>query len=354
MNTLNDSTVETINEKENIALRFMREELFGQYLSIDGLTEIAINRPGELFTKINGKWDMHPASITYEQAVSFANALAVWNSDNIDNVSPILSATLPTGERCQVVIPDACQRDTVSITIRKPSNVDIPHQSYIDNGFYSRVMGQETIRSKDDELIELYQRGDIPRFVEKLIEYGKTVFIVGGTGTGKTTYMKTLLKYIPLNLRLITIEDNPEITFYQHKNYVHLFYPADAGFDAIVTPSRLIRACYRMNPDRILLTEVRGGEAWDCLKIAGSGHEGLVTSLHAGSPAECITGIIDRCYENAACQGMPYDVLLRKTLNCVDAIISVDIHGNLRRMGDIYFKPLHLADMKEKFGYAAL
>lgn len=344
--------METLSE--NIALRFMREKLLGEYLAIDGLTEIAINRPNELHTKINGKWTMHASPVTYEQALTFGYALAVWNNDNIDDTNPILSATLPTGERCQVVIPDACERDTVSITIRKPSNVDIPHQSYIDNGFYHRVTGQEKKRSKDDELIEIYQSGNIPLFVEKLIEYGKTVFIVGGTGSGKTTYMKTLLKYIPLNLRLITIEDNPEITFYLHKNYVHLFYPADAGIDAIVTPSRLIRACYRMNPDRILLTEVRGGEAWDCLKIIGSGHEGLVTSLHAGSPAECITGVIDRCYENAACQGMPYDVLLRKTLNCIDAIISVDINGDVRRMGDIYFKPLHLANMKEKFGYASL
>ncbi|MCU6401199.1 CpaF/VirB11 family protein, partial [Enterobacter quasiroggenkampii] len=128
--------------------------------------------------------------------------------------------------------------------------------------------------------------------------------------------------------------------------------PADAGENAIVTPARLIRACYRMNPDRILLAEVRGGEAWDCLKIIGSGHEGLVTSLHAGSPADCITGIIDRCYENAACKGMPYDVLLRKVLNCVDVIVSVDVKGNVRRMGDVYFKPLHMSAMKENFGYA--
>ncbi|WP_168403514.1 P-type DNA transfer ATPase VirB11 [Erwinia amylovora] len=339
---------------ENMSLRFMREELLAQYLEIDVLTEIAINRAGELHTKIRGKWEQHESPVTFEQCYAFASALAVWNNDNIDDTSPILSATLPSGERCQIIIPDACERNTVSITVRKPSFEQRPHQSYIDDGFYNRVTGKEIKKSKDDELIEIYKSGNIPHFVEKTIEYGKSVFIVGETGSGKTTYMKTLLDYIPPGLRLITIEDNPEIKFYKHNNYVHLYYPADAGEDAIITPTRLIRACYRMNPDRILLAEVRGGEAWDCMKIIGSGHEGLVTSLHAGNPADCITGIIDRCYENPACRGMPYDVLLRKVFNCVDVIISVDISGDVRRMGDIYFKPLHIAAMKEKFGYATM
>jgi type IV secretion system protein VirB11 len=110
--------------------------------------------------------------------------------------------------------------------------------------------------------------------MEKAVEYGKTIFIVGETGSGKTTYMKTLLHYIPLHLRLVTIEDNPEIRFYHHSQLCSSFYPADAGDNAIVTPGRLIRANYRMNPDRILLAEIRGREAWDALKIVGSGHEG--------------------------------------------------------------------------------
>ncbi|EMQ2088433.1 P-type DNA transfer ATPase VirB11 [Salmonella enterica subsp. enterica] len=342
----------TDGANKNVALQFLRDSLLGKFIDLEGLTEIAINRPGEIHTKIAGRWNMHPSTVTLSQCDAFAKSLAVWNDDNIDDTNPILSATLESGERCQIVVPEACERNTISITVRKPTLVQLTHQSYIDNGFYNRVTGVETTLNKNDELKEIYNSSNIPLFMEKVIEYGKSVFIVGETGSGKTTYMKMLLKYIPSDLRIITIQDNPEIDFYQHKNYVHLFYPADAGEDAIVTPARLLRACYRMNPDRILLTEVRGGEAWDCLKIIGSGHEGLLTSLHAGSPADCITGIIDRCYENTACKGMPYDVLLRKVLNCVDVIASVDVKGNVRRMGDIYFKPLHMAAMKENFGYA--
>ncbi|EPH0831036.1 P-type DNA transfer ATPase VirB11 [Klebsiella pneumoniae] len=334
---------------ENLSLDFMKNRLFGDFLAQDGLTEIAVNRPGELHTKIRGNWHKQASPITLRQCHAFARALASWQDDNIDDTSPILSATLRSGERIQAIIPPACERNTVSITLRKPSFEQKTHQSWIDAGFYQRVAGQEKTESQDDALVQLYHSGNIPRFMEKAVEYGKTIFIVGETGSGKTTYMKTLLHYIPLHLRLTTIEDNPEIHFYHHANYVHLFYPADGGDNAIVTPGRLIRANYRMNPDRILLAEIRGREAWDALKIIGSGHEGLITSLHAGSPEECIEGIIDRCYENPDCRNIPFDVLLRKVLKSIDVIVSIDIHGDVRRMSDIYFKPVHLKSMKEAF-----
>ncbi|EMB4337268.1 P-type DNA transfer ATPase VirB11 [Citrobacter freundii] len=334
---------------ENLSLDFMKNQLFGDFLTHGGLTEIAINRPGELHTKIKGQWLMHHSPVTLRQCHAFARAIASWKDDNIDDTSPILSATLESGERIQVIIPPACERNTVSITLRKPTSEQKTHQSWIDTGFYHRVTGMEQNGNKDDELSRCYHSGDIPCFMEKAVEYGKTIFIVGETGSGKTTFMKTLLHYIPRHLRLTTIEDNPEIRFYHHTNYVHLFYPADADEDTIVTPGRLIRANYRMNPDRILLAEIRGKEAWDALKIIGSGHEGMMTSLHAGSPEECIEGIIDRCYEHPDCKNVPYNVLLRKVLKSVDVIVSIGIHGDIRRMNDVYFKPLHLNNMKEVF-----
>ncbi|EHG7259549.1 P-type DNA transfer ATPase VirB11 [Salmonella enterica] len=336
-------------EKTNVALEYMRDEILGDYLDIDGLTEIAINRPGEIHTKINGSWSMHENHVTYEQCEAFASALAVWSDDNIDEISPILSATLPSGQRCQVIFPPACERGTIAITIRIPDYYQRTHQSYIDSGFYNRVTGVEKKETKDDELAKIYQSGNIPLFIEKCVEYGKTIIVVGETGSGKTSYMKMLLRYIPSYLRIITIEDNPEIKFYQQSNYVHLFYPADAGEDAIVTSDRLVRAIYRMNPDRPLLAEIRGREAWDALKLIESGHPGFMSSLHAGSPRECISGLVDRCMEHPACRGMPEEVLRRKVMRCMDVIVSVDINGNVRRVGDVYFKYLHQDAMKESF-----
>lgn len=331
----------------NVSLDYYKEQMFGQFLAMDGLTEIAVNRPNQLFTKIRGEWKQHDVPLSLDQCHAFSTALANFHGDHIDDTSPILSATLESGERGQVIMPPACERNTVSITIRKPTDIQIPHQSYIDSGFYNRVTGHETVENHDAELLRLYNSGNIPQFMEKCVEFGKTMMFVGDTGSGKTTYLKTMIGYIPLHLRLVTIEDNPETHFHHHGNYVHLFYPADAGEGAIVTPARLVRSCYRMNPDRILLAEVRGGEAWDCLKIIGSGHEGLITSLHAGSTEDAIYGLIDRCYENPQCQNIPFSALIRKVLNSIDVIATIDVNGDVRRMGDIYFKPVHRARFME-------
>lgn len=218
-----------------------------------------------------------------------------------------------------------------------------PHQAYIDAGFYNRVTGEEKTETHDEELIALYNTKNIPLFMEKCVEYGKTLAVAGETSTGKTTYMKMLIGYIPVHLRISTIEDNPEITFFIHKNYVHLFYPSESSDEkgSIVTPASLLRWNYRMNPDRILLTEVRGAEAWDFLKITGSGHEGSMTSIHAGSAKEAIDGFITRCYENPQCAQLPYTFMLRKVLDSLDVIVSIDLDGNVRRMNDIYFRPIH-------------
>lgn len=328
---------------KNISLDRYKQRFFGKFLDIPDLTEIAVNRPGELFTKINGVWEQHKVSLTYEDCYSFARCLAKYQGDNIEDIKPGLSATLESGERCQVIVPPACERDTVSITIRKPSKVQIPHQAYIDAGFYNRVTGVEKKHSHDEELISLYNEKNIPLFMEKCVEYGKTLAVAGETSTGKTTYMKTLIGYIPAHLRISTIEDNEEIRCFIHKNYVHLFYPSESADEkgAIVTPASLLRWNYRMNPDRILLTEVRGGEAWDFLKITRSGHEGSMTSVHAGSAREAVDGFISRCKENPQCADLPYSFLLRTILDCLDVIVSIDLKGNVRRMNDIYFRPMH-------------
>ncbi|CNM04175.1 P-type DNA transfer ATPase VirB11 [Yersinia pseudotuberculosis] len=333
---------------KNKSLDTFKNKLFGDFLALDGLTEIAVNRPNQLFTKVNGVWQKHTHAISLDQCMQFSTALANYNKDHVEDIKPILSATLESGERCQIVMPPACQGDTVSITIRKPSKLQIPHQSYIDSGFYSRVMGSETADNHDTELLRLYSE-NIPLFMEKCVEYGKVILFVGKTSSGKTTYMKTLIGYIPLGLRIVTIEDNPEIEFRQHENYVHLFYPSECGEDAIVSPASLIRANFRMNPDRILLTEVRGPEAWDALKIIGSGHDGLITSMHAGTPTEAIDGLVTRCYQNPECRQLPYSVLLRKVLDSVDVIASIDVNSNVRRMGDVYFKPVHRQKFLEEF-----
>lgn len=317
------------------------QQFFGDWLAEDDVTEIAVNRPGEVWVERRGNWQRHEVPMSFDHAERFAMTLAAYMDDTINDVKPVLSATLPTGERVQVVCPPAIERDTVSITIRKPAKFEFTHDHYRDTGFYERVMSpvlaEDGIRQR---LYTLYRTRQIPEFMELAVAAGKTIVIAGGTGSGKTSYMKTLIKYIPLDLRLITIEDNPEIDFFHHRNYVHLFYPseADAARGSTLTAASLVRSCFRMKPSRILLAEVRGAETWDFYKAVGSGHSGSMTSVHAGSKEQAIEGLVTRCFQNAECQGLPYEVVKRIVLEQTDIICHIEVEGKIRRMGEIYYR----------------
>ncbi|MVA04219.1 P-type DNA transfer ATPase VirB11, partial [Shigella flexneri] len=123
------------------------------------------------------------------------------------------------------------------------------------------------------------------------------IVFCGGTGSGKTTFANACLEYIPHHLRCISIEDTDEAKFRFHKNHVKLYYPAE-GESKVITSASLLRSCFRMNPDRILMTEIRGAEAWDFLKASSSGHAGNITTVHESSPESAVLGIVQRCYMN--------------------------------------------------------
>ncbi|EQA8930744.1 P-type DNA transfer ATPase VirB11 [Klebsiella pneumoniae] len=343
---MTDKDLNVVSDENTPIIYELAQEFFGEYLNgIEGLTEIAVNRPDEVFLKIKGKWHQKKKPLSYSDCETFAAALADYNQDSLSNIKLVLSATLPTGERVQVVLPPITRKGCISITIRKPSDVFISHDDFVAQGFYERLNTQETAKTRPEtqKLIDLYQSNQIAEFVTECLRQGKTMVFCGGTGSGKTTFTNSLLEYIPHHLRIICIQDTPETKYRAHENVVDLFYPSEGGEQSIITPAMLLRACFRMNPDRILMTEIRGGEAWDFLKGASSGHDGNVTTLHEKSPKAAITGIVERCAQNPECQNIPYNVLLRKALDNIDVILSINYldECDKRYASDIYFKELH-------------
>lgn len=324
----------------NISLHDFAHKIFEPFLNQEGVTEMAVNRPGEVWYEQYGVWHKHDnADITNLLLHSFAVALASFNETAIDDLRPVLSGTLETGERLQVVIYPATEKDVISVTLRKPSDTIFSHESYIQQHFYEQV---KTLKPSDidrQELMSLYQSRDVATFMEHAVAQGKTIVFAGATGSGKTSFMKTLVEYIPLSCRLITIEDTSEMRFEKHQNYVHLFFTEDAASqDAIVTSAQLLKSCFRMKPDRILLSEIRGGEAWDFLKVINSGHGGSMTSIHAGSVHEALEGIVTRCFQNPECQNLSYDLIKNIVLSCVDVVCHLVSKDGKRYLNEIYFK----------------
>lgn len=315
------------------------------FLKKPGVTEVCINRPGELFYEADCTWHHEQTpELSVEWLLSLGVAVAAYTSNDLQETRPILSAVLPDGERCQFVMPPACEADTMSLTVRKPSQVVRTLANYEEQGFFNYVnpVSQE-LTPIEHELKATLDGKDYVGFLKRAVDAECNIIIAGETGSGKTTFMKALTQEIPAWQRIITIEDVPELFLPHHPNRVHLFYPSEAANDpgAIVNPTKLLRSCLRMKPNRILLAEIRGGEAYDFIDVCSSGHGGSITSLHAGSTALAFQRLASMVRQNPLGQAMPYDVLMRQLYTVVDVIVHIhnDVSGHGRHITEIYYDP---------------
>lgn len=339
--TINQQDLEE-NERATSVLHWL--EPLKKYLNEDeSITEIVVNRPQEIWYERDGVWHKDDApELTFDHCLSLGIAVAFYaeNDFNADK-APILSAVLPGNERSQFVMPPACEEGTISITIRKPSKRVFKIEDYVNNGFFDRVLPvTNDISESDQELLDMLGQKDYQQFLVEAVKREKNIVVAGATGSGKTTFMKTLNEEIPATDRIITIEDVPELFLLRHPNHVHLFYPSNANEKSPVTPAALLKSCLRMKPDRILLAELRGAEAWDYIQICASGHGGSITSLHAGSVAEVFERLMGMYLSNPKGQGMASDVIMRTLRMTIDVVVHMDNHKGIGRgITQIYFDP---------------
>lgn len=303
------------------------------FLLEEGATEVVVNRPGEVFVEIGPEWRRFDApDLTLDALLSLAQAIATFTDQDIGPQKPILSAMLPGGERVQIVVPPAVEHDTVSYSIRKPSPSIKSLEEYERDGAFSRYVWARSARLAERRgdlernelrLIECLESNRLREFLTLAVREKKNIAVVGDTGSGKTTLMKSICQLIPPQERLITIEDVRELFLPKHANRVHTLYSKGGQGVAKVTPSDLIASNMRMKPDRVLLAELRDGEAFDFLKLLTSGHSGSITSYHAESCALAAERYVFMCkaHEHAAI----YDAtaLKRLMLLTIDIIIHV-------------------------------
>jgi len=319
---------------------------FGDLLKDESITEICVNRPGEVWYERLLKWEKCFISfLTYEHLRSLAIAVAKFSSNHISDTQPILSSTLPKGERIQIIIPPACEKGTISITIRKPSLTVCTLDDYAKKNFFAHIRPISTDLSPDEiELLQLKKNCDYINFLRRAIQLEKVIVVAGETGSGKTTFMKALIQEIPKDQRIITIEDVPELFLPNHPNHVHLFYPSEAKEEdnAPITAATLLKSCLRMKPTRILLAELRSGETFDFLNIASSGHNGSITSCHAGSAELTFERLSLMVLQNRQGRALPYSVIRRLLYMVIDVVVHLhnDVYGNFdRHVTELWYNP---------------
>lgn len=306
------------------------------------VSEICINRPGELYLESRGTWRrVEMPELTFERARQFCTAVV--NESNtgqrITDSEPLVSLTFPTGERAQFVIPPACEAQHVSITIRLPSRQTKSFDQYQEEGFFDEVPGMETKLSDGDQfLLALRAEGRYAEFFRQAVRDRKNIVVSGATGSGKTTFMKSLVQHIPPSERLVTIEDAREL-FIAQPNVVHLLYSKGGQSTARITAKACMEACLRMRPDRIILAELRGDEAFYFIRNCASGHPGSITSCHAGSTEQTWDQLALMVKASVEGAGLEFPTIKRLLMMTIDIVVHIRAHEGRRRITGIEFEP---------------
>lgn len=342
------------------------------FLAIPGATEIVVNRPGEVFVEAGPLWTRHAApALTLERCWSLANAIASYTSQRIDSETPLLSAQLPGGQRMQIIVPPAAERDTVSLTIRIPDAETRSFGEYQTQGFFGRYVWARPVHAEarnndlrpvQRRLIEHLEQNRLAEFLVLAIQARQNIVFVGDTGSGKTSLMKAACQNIPHEERLVTIEDVRELLLAQHPNRVHLLYSKGSQGQAGVTPAALIACAMRMKPDRVLLAELRGSEAFDFLKLLTTGHSGSISSFHAESCALAVERYVLMCKEHEQAAIYDADGLKRLVSLTIDVIVHIEVERvyddrgeplrKARYVSEVHYDPV--AKLNSRFGQAAL
>lgn len=285
------------------------------------INEISINQPRKVW--IEKKGSIVPREVTeldLKHLKGLARLVAQATEQNISEEHPLLSATLPNGYRIQIVFPPACEVQTVVMSIRKPSVMNFTLDDYEKMGAFTHTETEVSEDPIDKQLCTLLQEKKIKKFLEIAVINRKNIVISGGTSTGKTTFTNAALQVIPPQERLITVEDVREITL-THENKVHLIASKGGQGRAKVTTQDLIEACLRLRPDRIIVGELRGTEAFSFLRAINTGHPGSISTLHADSPTMALEQL--KLMVMQAGLGIPPSQIMRYILNVIDIVVQL-------------------------------
>jgi type IV secretion system protein VirB11 len=309
------------------------------HLDTPGVTELVINRPGEFALERDGAWMWFEASeLDNAWLRHLAVTAAAFTAQDVTPDAPVCSTVLPTGERCQIVLPPAAEQ--ISLTLRKPSPVTLTLEDFAYGGLFDSVArASRDLKPEEHQLNALRDAGDWPAFFAAAVAARRNILVSGATGSGKTTFAKGLVRLIPEAERLLTIEDARELTV-PHRNAVHLLYAKDGQGLAQVSAKQLLESALRMRPDRILLQELRDGTAFFYLRNVNSGHPGSITTIHADSAALAFEQLTLLVKESEGGRDLARDDIRALLHQLVDIVVQMRRVGGRFRMTEVWYEPL--------------
>ncbi len=309
------------------------------------VNEILLNKPEEIYVEKNGKLTAHTIPEYHERRLSMLfQLIANENQQELTAQKPLLSGSIFDGARVQLVLPPTSKNYTLSIRRNVVHHFTLDH--YQDNNFYAKAKSFDVredhiahLPQEEKTLLELYQQNKWDEFIRQAILNRKNIVISGGTSSGKTTFLNACLRHIPMEERLIILEDTREVQT-PHQNQVNLLASkGDQGL-AKVSMQDLVQCCLRLRPDRIIMGEIRGKEILDFVSACSTGHEGSITSIHANNPRVAFMRMT-QMYKLNAVPSMSDEDILRELKEVVDIIVQIAKTPEGRKVQSIYYKYGH-------------
>jgi type IV secretion system protein VirB11 len=256
------------------------------------VTDIYVNRPGELWIEtLGGAIErLEDQSLNELTLARLARQVASLTHQGISREHPLLAAKLPDGSRIQVVAPPAT-RGPMALAIRRQVAATLTLLDYEAGDQFVGARTELAAPRSNEELRALIRERKFAEALSLAVRARKNIIVSGGTSTGKTTFLNALLREVPRDERLILVEDTPELVV-EHENSIGLVSVRGEMGEARVTTNDLVSACLRLRPDRIILGELRGPEAFAFLRAIASGHPGSMTTIHADSPETAIEQLV--------------------------------------------------------------
>lgn len=281
------------------------------------ITEVMINGTGNIFIEQNGvSKRLDQAFESEKQLEDIIQRIVGRAGREVTQANPIVDTRLPDGSRVNVVLPPISLCGPV-VTIRKFSKDPMTIEKLISYGSLTKKVAE---------------------FLKILVEAKYNIFISGGTGSGKTTFLNALSNYIPKDERIITIEDSAELQIKGVDNLVSLeTRNANSSGAGDISIRDLIKASLRMRPDRIIVGEVRGAEALDMLQAMNTGHDGSLSTGHANSTEDMLSRLETMVLQGA--EGLPLAAIRQQISSAVDIII------HLSRMRDHSRKTVQISEV---------
>ena len=275
--------------------------LLDAIMADDDITEVMINGPEDIFIEKKGCLQKLDQSFESESRLEdIVQKIVGLAGREVNQANPIVDTRLPDGSRVNVVLPPIA-RNGATVTIRKFSKTPMTIEQLIKFGSITQ---------------------DIANVLEKLIRAKYNIFICGGTGSGKTTFLNALSNYIPKEERVITIEDSAELQIVGIDNLVSLeTRNANASGAGQITIRDLIKSSLRMRPERIVVGEVRGAEALDMLQAMNTGHDGSLSTGHANSTKDMLSRLETMVLQGA--EGLPLEAVRQQIASAIDIIIHL-------------------------------